>query len=166
MPKPCSASPGSTRGNRTSARTRTPRSSRSGCVSRHGNLTTQHGTYQRHESCLTARLCRPQAWAEFKGKLTDGGQDNPASWKTRLRCALNKSPEFKEVNDRAQLDISEPYKVYRLVPISEQGETPTRLLHRNNLVMFHLQNVKNGANVLLDEVMRIKKETQLFVYKS
>lgn len=67
--------------------------------------------------------CSPQAWAEFKGKLTDGGQDNPAAWKTRLRCALNKSPEFKEVMDRAQLDISEPYKVYRLVPISEQGET-------------------------------------------
>uniref|UniRef100_A0A668RSP6 IRF tryptophan pentad repeat domain-containing protein n=1 Tax=Oreochromis aureus TaxID=47969 RepID=A0A668RSP6_OREAU len=62
-----------------------------------------------------------KAWAEFKGKLTDGGQDNPAAWKTRLRCALNKSPEFKEVMDRAQLDISEPYKVYRLVPISEQG---------------------------------------------
>ncbi|GAA6218458.1 interferon regulatory factor 9 [Lates japonicus] len=62
-----------------------------------------------------------KAWAEFKGKLTDAGQDNPASWKTRLRCALNKSPEFKEVMDRAQLDISEPYKVYRLVPFSEQG---------------------------------------------
>ncbi|KAM6900089.1 interferon regulatory factor 9 [Xenentodon cancila] len=62
-----------------------------------------------------------KAWAEFKGKLTDGDQDNPATWKTRLRCALNKSPEFKEVLDRAQLDISEPYKVYRLVPISEQG---------------------------------------------
>ncbi|XP_072234599.1 interferon regulatory factor 9 [Leuresthes tenuis] len=62
-----------------------------------------------------------KAWAEFKGKLTDGEQDNPATWKTRLRCALNKSPEFNEVMDRAQLDISEPYKVYRLVPISEQG---------------------------------------------
>ncbi|XP_034718274.1 interferon regulatory factor 9 isoform X2 [Etheostoma cragini] len=62
-----------------------------------------------------------KAWAEFKGKLTDGGQDNPASWKTRLRCALNKSPEFSEEMERAQLDISEPYKVYRLVPISEQG---------------------------------------------
>lgn len=63
-----------------------------------------------------------QAWAEFKGKLKD---DSPASWKTRLRCALNKSNEFEEVMDRAQLDISEPYKVYRLVPDSEQGETPS-----------------------------------------
>ncbi|XP_071369097.1 interferon regulatory factor 9 isoform X1 [Centroberyx affinis] len=62
-----------------------------------------------------------KAWAEFKGKLPDGARDDPASWKTRLRCALNKSPEFTEVTDRAQLDISEPYKVYRLVPISEQG---------------------------------------------
>ncbi|CAN9506078.1 unnamed protein product [Ophioblennius macclurei] len=65
-----------------------------------------------------------KAWAEFKGKLTDGTMDNPANWKTRLRCALNKSPEFEEVTDRAQLDISEPYKVYRLVPLSEQGLTP------------------------------------------
>ncbi|XP_029955452.1 interferon regulatory factor 9 [Salarias fasciatus] len=65
-----------------------------------------------------------KAWAEFKGKLTDGTQDNPANWKTRLRCALNKSPEFEEVTERAQLDISEPYKVYRLVPIGEQGLLP------------------------------------------
>uniref|UniRef100_A0A674MFP3 Interferon regulatory factor 9 n=1 Tax=Takifugu rubripes TaxID=31033 RepID=A0A674MFP3_TAKRU len=60
-----------------------------------------------------------KAWAEFKGKLPDGVEDNPASWKTRLRCALNKSPEFSEVMERAQLDISDPYKVYRLVPSTE-----------------------------------------------
>ncbi|XP_077411176.1 interferon regulatory factor 9 [Vanacampus margaritifer] len=63
-----------------------------------------------------------KAWAEFKGKMSDF---NPASWKTRLRCALNKSPEFSEVVERAQLDISEPYKVYQLVPDAEQG-TPER----------------------------------------
>ncbi|XP_018596873.1 interferon regulatory factor 9 isoform X2 [Scleropages formosus] len=62
-----------------------------------------------------------KAWAEFKGKLSETGRSDPASWKTRLRCALNKSPEFREVTERSQLDISEPYKVYRLVPISEQG---------------------------------------------
>ncbi|XP_068437458.1 interferon regulatory factor 9 [Clinocottus analis] len=62
-----------------------------------------------------------KAWAEFKGKSTVGCHDSAASWKTRLRCALNKSPEFTEIAERAQLDISEPYKVYRLVPISEQG---------------------------------------------
>ncbi|KAL4631021.1 interferon regulatory factor 9 isoform X2 [Arapaima gigas] len=62
-----------------------------------------------------------KAWAEFKGKLSEVGRADPASWKTRLRCALNKSPEFTEVTERSQLDISEPYKVYRLVPVSEQG---------------------------------------------
>ena len=71
----------------------------------------------------------PQAWAVFKGKLRDGSQDNPASWKTRLRCALNKSTEFMEVMERAQLDISEPYKVYRLVPVSEQSETSASYTH-------------------------------------
>ncbi|XP_061094550.1 interferon regulatory factor 9 isoform X2 [Conger conger] len=63
-----------------------------------------------------------KAWAEFKGKLSEDTRSDPASWKTRLRCALNKSPEFSEVNERSQLDISEPYKVYRLVPLSEQGQ--------------------------------------------
>lgn len=62
-----------------------------------------------------------KAWAEYKGKLTERVEDNPANWKTRLRCALNKSSEFQEVMERAQLDISEPYKVYRLVPLNEQG---------------------------------------------
>lgn len=83
----------------------------------------------------------PQAWAVFKGKLTDEGRDDPASWKTRLRCALNKSLEFEEVSERAQLDISEPYKVYRLVPLSEQGQsshthTPYFLLHTLGLHVF------------------------------
>lgn len=69
-----------------------------------------------------------QAWADFKGKLSDGGGNSPASWKTRLRCALNKSTEFQEVAERGQLDISEPYKVYRLVPPAEQGERLQRHL--------------------------------------
>ncbi|XP_051522929.1 interferon regulatory factor 9 isoform X2 [Myxocyprinus asiaticus] len=62
-----------------------------------------------------------KAWAAFKGKLLENESSDPASWKTRLRCALNKSPEFSEVTERSQLDISEPYKVYRLVPLEEQG---------------------------------------------
>ncbi|XP_030204138.1 interferon regulatory factor 9 isoform X2 [Gadus morhua] len=68
-----------------------------------------------------------KAWAEFKGKMTDESRNEPAIWKTRLRCALNKSLEFEEVAERAQLDISEPFKVYRLVPDSEQGLTGNEL---------------------------------------
>uniref|UniRef100_W5KBS6 Interferon regulatory factor 9 n=1 Tax=Astyanax mexicanus TaxID=7994 RepID=W5KBS6_ASTMX len=72
-----------------------------------------------------------KAWAEFKGKL---GESDPASWKTRLRCALNKSPEFREVTERSQLDISEPYKVYMLVPLSEQGVAEVKKEHAEKTV--------------------------------
>ncbi|XP_020569339.2 interferon regulatory factor 8 [Oryzias latipes] len=61
-----------------------------------------------------------KAWAVFKGKFKEGDKAEPATWKTRLRCALNKSPDFEEVAERSQLDISEPYKVYRIVPEEEQ----------------------------------------------
>lgn len=65
-------------------------------------------------------LCILKAWAVFKGKYKEGDKAEPATWKTRLRCALNKSPDFEEVTERSQLDISEPYKVYRIVPEEEQ----------------------------------------------
>ncbi|KAM9251715.1 interferon regulatory factor 9 [Cariama cristata] len=78
-------------------------------------------------------LC--QAWAEFKGRLRPGARPDPAGWKTRLRCALNKSPEFEEVPARSRLEGPRPYKVYRLLPPPRQrggeggpggGQTPKR----------------------------------------
>lgn len=58
-----------------------------------------------------------QAWALFKGKFREGiDKPDPPTWKTRLRCALNKSNDFEELVERSQLDISDPYKVYRIVP--------------------------------------------------
>ncbi|KAK2104012.1 Interferon regulatory factor 9 [Saguinus oedipus] len=57
-----------------------------------------------------------KAWAIFKGKYKEGDTGGPAAWKTRLRCALNKSPEFEEVPERGRMDVAEPYKVYRLLP--------------------------------------------------
>ncbi|XP_044783687.2 interferon regulatory factor 4 isoform X2 [Bubalus bubalis] len=57
-----------------------------------------------------------QAWAIYKGKHLEGiDKEDPSTWKTRLRCALNKSADFCEVPERSQLDISNPYKVYRLL---------------------------------------------------
>lgn len=53
----------------------------------------------------------------FKGKHKEGiDKPDPPTWKTRLRCALNKSNDFDEIVERSQLDISEPYKVYRIIP--------------------------------------------------
>ncbi|XP_066417961.1 dual specificity protein phosphatase 15 [Molothrus aeneus] len=57
-----------------------------------------------------------KAWAIYKGKYHEGtDKADPSTWKTRLRCALNKSTDFQEVPERSQLDISEPYKVYQIV---------------------------------------------------
>uniref|UniRef100_A0A8D0NLB5 Interferon regulatory factor 9 n=1 Tax=Sus scrofa TaxID=9823 RepID=A0A8D0NLB5_PIG len=57
-----------------------------------------------------------KAWAIFKGKYKEGDSEGPAIWKTRLRCALNKSTEFEEVPENGHRDGAEPYKVYRLLP--------------------------------------------------
>ncbi|KAJ8272637.1 hypothetical protein GJAV_G00091620 [Gymnothorax javanicus] len=58
-----------------------------------------------------------KAWALFKGKYREGiDKPDPPTWKTRLRCALNKSNDFDELVGRSQLDISDPYKVYRIIP--------------------------------------------------
>nr|XP_004661816.2 interferon regulatory factor 9 [Jaculus jaculus]XP_045010607.1 interferon regulatory factor 9 [Jaculus jaculus]XP_045010608.1 interferon regulatory factor 9 [Jaculus jaculus]XP_045010609.1 interferon regulatory factor 9 [Jaculus jaculus] len=65
-----------------------------------------------------------KAWAIFKGKYKEGDIGGPAIWKTRLRCALNKSTEFEEVPQRGRMDVAEPYKVYRLLP---PGTLPTQL---------------------------------------
>ena len=42
-------------------------------------------------------------------------------WKTRLRCALNKMPDIRELPDLSRLDISDPYRVYELLPAVHKG---------------------------------------------
>lgn len=70
-----------------------------------------------------------QAWALFKGKFREGiDKPDPPTWKTRLRCALNKSNDFEELVERSQLDISDPYKVYRIVP---EGAKKSQCTHDN-----------------------------------
>ncbi|XP_066133631.1 interferon regulatory factor 9 isoform X1 [Saccopteryx bilineata] len=65
-----------------------------------------------------------KAWAIFKGKYKEGDMEGPAIWKTRLRCALNKSPEFEEVPENSHRDGAEPYKVYRLLPPGTLSASP------------------------------------------
>ncbi|KGL99999.1 Interferon regulatory factor 4, partial [Charadrius vociferus] len=71
-----------------------------------------------------------QAWAIYKGKYHEGtDKADPSTWKTRLRCALNKSTDFQEVPERSQLDISEPYKVYQIV---SDGTRDAGIPHRGH----------------------------------
>ncbi|XP_052047393.1 interferon regulatory factor 9 isoform X2 [Apodemus sylvaticus] len=65
-----------------------------------------------------------KAWALFKEKNKDGDIGHPAVWKTRLRCALNKSSEFEEVPERGRMDVAEPYKVYRILPAGTLATQP------------------------------------------
>ena len=46
----------------------------------------------------------------------------PIVWKTRLRCALNKMPDIRELPDLSRLDISDPYRVYELLPAVHKGK--------------------------------------------
>ncbi|XP_027032711.2 interferon regulatory factor 9 [Tachysurus fulvidraco] len=92
-----------------------------------------------------------KAWAEFKGKLSENEPAGPASWKTRLRCALNKSPEFSEVTERSQLDISEPYKVYRLVPLDEQGLTEVKKEEEEKDVRRSKRNKRRSTSETSEE---------------
>lgn len=64
-----------------------------------------------------------QAWAEYKGRVRPGDPPDPAGWKTRLRCALARSPEFREVPARNRLDGPSPYRVYRLLPARGERQT-------------------------------------------
>ncbi|XP_065138520.2 interferon regulatory factor 10 isoform X4 [Paramisgurnus dabryanus] len=74
----------------------------------------KHAAKQDYRQQQDAALFK--AWAMYKGKFREGmDKADPSTWKTRLRCALNKSSDFQEVPERSQLDISEPYKVYRIM---------------------------------------------------
>uniref|UniRef100_A0A8C6N865 Uncharacterized protein n=1 Tax=Melopsittacus undulatus TaxID=13146 RepID=A0A8C6N865_MELUD len=74
----------------------------------------KHAAKQDYRQQQDAALFK--AWAIYKGKYHEGtDKADPSTWKTRLRCALNKSTDFQEVPERSQLDISEPYKVYQIV---------------------------------------------------
>ncbi|XP_061217263.1 LOW QUALITY PROTEIN: dual specificity protein phosphatase 15 [Neopsephotus bourkii] len=87
----------------------------------------KHAAKQDYRQQQDAALFK--AWAIYKGKYHEGtDKADPSTWKTRLRCALNKSTDFQEVPERSQLDISEPYKVYQIVSDStwaaeKDGET-------------------------------------------
>ena len=69
-----------------------------------------------------------QAWAKHSGRYREGiDKPEPIVWKTRLRCALNKMPDIKELPNKSRLDISEPYRVYQLLPPIHKGEYPSTL---------------------------------------
>ncbi|KAL8571726.1 hypothetical protein ACOMHN_060812 [Nucella lapillus] len=55
-------------------------------------------------------------WAIHTGRYREG-TDNPdwPSWKTRLRCALNKLPDIQELKDMSCYDEPNPFRIYKFV---------------------------------------------------
>ncbi|XP_045065929.1 interferon regulatory factor 8-like isoform X4 [Coregonus clupeaformis] len=108
-----------------------------------------------------------KAWAVFKGKFKEGEKAEPATWKTRLRCALNKSPDFEEVGDRSQLDISEPYKVYRIVPEEEQktGKSAAAALTSSSGDITDMDCSSADLEELIKEVKQSSSDEYLGIIK-
>jgi len=54
-----------------------------------------------------------QEWAKQTGRYREGVDDEDyPTWKTRLRCALNKAADITELVDMRSTDSSDPYRVY------------------------------------------------------
>ncbi|NXG11579.1 IRF4 factor, partial [Sakesphorus luctuosus] len=94
-----------------------------------------------------------KAWALFKGKFREGiDKPDPPTWKTRLRCALNKSNDFEELVERSQLDISDPYKVYRIVPEGAKKGAKQISMEEQPLMMNHPFPITSPYSALPSQV--------------
>ena len=67
--------------------------------------------------CLNVSFWSFQEWA-IHCKRFNEKTDEPdyPTWKTRLRCAMNKNGDIIEIKKHSRTDIKDAYKVYQFLP--------------------------------------------------
>ncbi|XP_013382679.2 interferon regulatory factor 8 [Lingula anatina] len=72
-------------------------------------------------------------WAEHTGRFRKGiDQPDYATWKTRLRMALNRAPKIQELRTMSRPDDEDPFRVYRFLTATEKGDSSTCLTENDS----------------------------------